>query len=398
MGFVKAFGGAIGGSFADQWKDFYTVPSGIGGTVGICRAVPSGANVRRSSNRKSNEGVITDGSLILVPEGFALITMESGAVTGYVSDPGGYRWSSSDPNSKSFLSGSGMGESLVRQSWERFKYGGAPAAFQTAVFVNLKEIPGNKFGTQGEIYWDDAYLNAQAGAIAHGTYTLQIVDPILFLKGFVPTEYYMGDGPVFDFADYDNPVAEQLFSEVVGSLAGAFSAYANDPAHRNRIADIQGDSVGFARSLSVKVEESYRWSEERGVKIVKAALMAVDYDESTKSLLQKVRQADALMGARGNANLQASFAEGIRAAGQNPDGGALGMGFMGMGMQGVAGAMGSVTQPDQARGFSVPQQGAAEAQPVEDPYERLAKLKKLLDQDVITQEDFDAAKAKLLDL
>ena len=26
MGFIKAFAGAIGGTFADQWKDFY-VPS-----------------------------------------------------------------------------------------------------------------------------------------------------------------------------------------------------------------------------------------------------------------------------------------------------------------------------------------------------------------------------------
>ncbi len=48
----------------------------------------------------------------------------------------------------------------------------------------LKEIPNNRFGTQSEIYWDDAYLNAQVGAITRGTYTLRIVDPILFIKNF----------------------------------------------------------------------------------------------------------------------------------------------------------------------------------------------------------------------
>jgi membrane protease subunit (stomatin/prohibitin family) len=129
-------------------------------------------------------------------------------------------------------------------------------------------------------------------------------------------------------------------------------------------------------------------------------VISIDYDKNTKELMSKVRQADALMGARGNANLQASFAKGIEAAGENPDGGALGMGFMGMGIQGVAGTIGTMQQPAQQQIFSQP-----ESQPVsapvhasEDPYEKLAKLKGLLDQGVISQEDFDTAKSKLLEI
>ena len=53
---------------------------------------------------------------------------------------------------------------------------------QLAFYVNLKEIPNNRFGTQSEIYWDDAYLNAQVGAITRGTYTLRIVDPDFIYK------------------------------------------------------------------------------------------------------------------------------------------------------------------------------------------------------------------------
>ena len=33
----------------------------------------------------------------------------------------------------------------------------------------MKELPNNKFGTHSEIYWDDAYFNAQVGAVTHGT-------------------------------------------------------------------------------------------------------------------------------------------------------------------------------------------------------------------------------------
>ena len=190
--------------------------------------------------------------------------------------------------------------------------------------------------------------------------------------------------------------ANQLFSEVVGSLAGAFSAYANAGDKQNRITNIQRDSVGFAQSLSQAVEQAYHWRYDRGLHIVKATVMSIDYDENTKALLAKVQQADALMGARGNANLQASFADGLRAAGENPDGGALGMGFMGMGMQAAGGAVGAMQQPNQAQGHSVPQPSQAGEATAEDPYERLAKLKNLLDQGVISQEEFDAAKSKVL--
>ncbi len=396
MGFVKSFSGALGGSLADQWKDFYTVPQDIGPGVAVCPAVQSRVNVGRSSNTSGSDGIITNGSLILVPEGFALITMEAGAVTGFISDPGGYEWSSADINSRSFFNGDGFSDSLVKQTWERFKFGGAPASSQVAVFVNLKEIPNNKFGTQGQVYWDDRYLNTQVGAIAHGTYTLKITDPILFLKGFVPAKYYSGGSTAFDFHDLDNAAAEQVFTEVVGSLAAAFSTYANDPSKGNRITSIQRDGVGFAQALSGVVENGYAWRRDRGLSIVNATIMAIDYDEDTKNLISTVKRADALMGARGNANLQASFAEGIQAAGNNPDGGALGMAFMGMGMQGAGSAVNAAQQPVFGQGYATPQPSAAA--PAEDPYEKLTKLKNLLDMGVITQEDFDTAKAKVLGL
>jgi membrane protease subunit (stomatin/prohibitin family) len=401
MGFIKAFSGAIGGSFADQWKDFYSVPPGTGATVGLCAATKNIANINRSSNTRANENIITNGSLILIPEGYALITMENGAITGFVSAPGGYQWMSTDLNSKSFLSGGGLVDSLIKQSWERFKFGGVPGTSQMAFYVNLKEIPNNKFGTQSEIYWDDAYLNTQVGVRTYGTYTLKITDPILFLKGFVPVEYYSGGITMFDFADYRNSAAEQLFNEVVGSLAGAFSLYTNDVDKQNRISNIQRDSVGFAQSLAQVIENNYRWQQERGLQIIKTAIVSIEYDEDTKILLSTVKQADALMGARGNVNLQASLARGIEAAGKNPEGGALGMGFIGMGMQGVAGTIGAMQQPVQQtfpNQASTSQQGTVSTPINEDPYEKLVKLKGLLDQGVITQQDFDTAKSKLLNL
>lgn len=387
MGFIKAFAGSIGGSFADQWKDFYMPMQNVPATAAIFRAVPQGTNNGRGENTKGSENIITNGSKILVLDGMALVTLQDGAVTGCVTEPGGYIYTSDDPNSKSFFSGDGIVASTIKQSWERFKFGGQPGSQQLAFYVNLKEIPNNRFGTQSEIYWDDAYLNAQVGAITRGTYSLKILDPILFVKNFVPVAYLQAGAPVFDFADMDNDAGAQLFNEVVGSLSAAFSNYTNDPSKGNRITKIQGDQIGFAQSLSQAVEDAYKWKTDRGLEIVKVAIQAIEYDEDTKKLLSDVKKADALSGNRGNSFMQQAVARGMQAAGENPNGGGAAMAFMGMGLNSVGNAVGGLQQqPNQT----------ANNQPQEDPYEKLAKLKKLLDEGVITQEDFDKAKQKLL--
>ena len=389
MGFIKAFTGALGGTFADQWKDFIVPANDVPATAAIFKAVAKGTDAGRGSNTKGSENIITNGSKIVVPEGTALITMQDGAITGCITDPGGFIYSSDDQNSQSLFSGNGFFSSTLKTSWERFKFGGIPGSEQTAFYVNLKEIPGNRFGTQSEIYWDDAYMNAQVGAVTRGTYTLKIVDPILFIKNFVPMEYLRPGADVFDFADMDNVAGEQLFNEVVGSLSAAFSNYTNDPSKGNRITKIQGDQIGFAQSLSQAVEDAYQWKSSRGLEIVKVAITAIEYDEDSKQLLSDAKKADALSGRRGNSFMQQAVARGFQAAGEN-GGGAQGMAFMGMGVNAVGGVMGGMQQPEQ------PQQ--QQPQPAVDPYEEIKKYKKLLDDGIITQEEFDRKKKELLGL
>lgn len=380
MGFIKAFAGAIGGTFADQWKEFIVPMQGVPATAGVYPAILQGTNAGRGANTKGSNNIISNGSKIVVPEGTALITMQDGAITGCITEPGGFIFTSDDPNAKSIFSGDGMGASLVKQSWERFKYGGQPGSQQVAIYVNLKEIPNNRFGTQSEIYWDDAYLNAQVGAVTRGTYTLRIVDPILFVKNFVAATYLL-DGEIFDFADMDNDAGAQLFNEVVSSLSAAFSNYTNAPDKGNRITKIQGDQIGFAKSLSQAVEEGYQWKTDRGLEIVKVAIQAIEYDDDTKALLSDVKKADALSGARGNSFMQQSVARGFQAAGEN--GGATNMAFMGMGMNAVGGAMGNLQQP-------------VTQKQEEDPMEKLKKFKEMLDNGLITQEDYDEQKKRIL--
>ena len=385
MGLLQAVKGSIGGTLADQWKDFYTVPDGLPATAALFAAVPRGTNAGRGSNTKGSSNIITNGSKIVVPEGYGLLLFQDGRVTALAAEPGAYEWRSDDLNSKSIFAGDDLVGSLVKQSWERFKFGGQPGSQQAAYFVSLKELPDNRFGTQSEIYWDDGFLNTQVGAVTRGSYTLKIVDPILFVKNYVPATY-LQPGQVFDFTDMDNAAAGQLFNEVVGSLAPAFSLYTNDPGKGNRITKLQQDSVGFAKSLSDAVEQAYQWRSDRGLAITKVAIVSIEYDANTKELLKTVQRADALTGQRGNANLQASVAQGIQSAGES--GGAAGLVGVGMasGMMGV----GALQQP------VAPAAPAAPA--AEDPVAKLKKAKEMLDLGLITQSDYDALKAKTLGL
>ena len=402
MGLIKAAVGAIGGTLADQWKEYFYCDS-MSSDILVAKGQKRTSS--RSSNTKGEDNIITDKSVIAVNEGQCMMIVEDGKVAELCAEPGEFIY---DSQASPSVFGGKFFEGLkksVKDAWERFKFGGQPGSQQLAFYVNLKEIPNNRFGTQSEIYWDDAYLNAQAGAVTRGTYTLKIIDPILFIKNFVPLKYVQANAPVFDFADMNNDAAEQLFNEVVGSLSPAFSIYTNDPSKGNRITKIQADQLGFAKSLSQAVEDGYQWKSDRGLEIAKVAIAAIEYDEDSKALLSDVKKADALSGARGNSFMQQSVARGMEAAGQN--GGAMAMGMMGMGLgavgNGVAGlqqpvggmAVGANAAPQQA----APQQAAPQqAAPAggEDPVAKMKQMKDLLDAGVITQEEFDAAKAKYL--
>ncbi|MGP9744215.1 SHOCT domain-containing protein [Brachybacterium sp. AOP29-B2-41] len=409
MGFIQAFKGAVGGMLADQWKDFLTVPNGLPQTAALFPAVPRGTNAGRGSNTRGSENIISNGSKILVPQGYGLITVVDGRATGLITEAGGYEFNDSSPDARSVFAGGDILASTVGTSWERFKFGGRPSSQQLAFYVSLKEIPDNRFGTQSEIYWDDAYLNSQVGAVCRGSYTLRIIDPLLFVHNFVPATFISANAPVFDFADVDNKAGSQLFQEVVGSLAQAFSRYTNDPDKGNRISKIQGDSVGFAQSLSAAVEEGYRWSSDRGLAIVKTAIVSIEYDQHTRELLKDVQKADALSGARSQSFMNQAAARGVQAAGET--GGGAGLAMFGAGM-GAAGGMVNPVQPWAPPGQqgapqqAAPQQGAPQQQTAQqqaapaqdDPVAKLAQYKQMLDQGLISDEDYEAAKKAALGL
>lgn len=410
MGFIKAFGGALSGTFADQWKDFYAPKQGVAGTAALFPAVAQGQNAGRGENTKGNENIITNGSKIIVPEGTALITIQDGQITGFISEPGGFEFKSDDPNSKSIFSGDGLLSSTIGSSWEKFKFGGQAASQQLAFYVNLKEIPGNKFGTSEIVYWNDSYLDLKAGGMARGTYSLKIVDPLLFVKNFVPQQYLQPNAPIFDFADMENAAGEQLFNEYMTCISGAVARFSQQAKAEDTdtMEFIQGNQDKFALSMAEEVNNTYQWEPNRGLKVVSVSIQ-ITYDEKTQQVLDEIRADDReirkakRMGEAYQNNMVGMMAsasgEAMKNAAANENGAM--MGFMGMNMAQQSG--GNMLGAVQNMATQQPVQPTQAAQPVANsntaeasPTDKLLEMKKLLDAGAITQEDYDKVKNQVL--
>ena len=84
MGLIKAGIGALGGTLADQWKEFFyceSMPKEVLVTKGQKRV--SG----RSSNTKGNDNIISNGSGIAVADGQCMIIVEQGKVVEVCAEP-----------------------------------------------------------------------------------------------------------------------------------------------------------------------------------------------------------------------------------------------------------------------------------------------------------------------
>ena len=400
MGFIKAFAGALSGTFADQWKDFYTPKTGVSETAAIFQAVPKSQNNGVGENTKGFANIISNGSKIVVPEGTALITLQDGAITGFIAEPGGYEFRSNDPNSQSIFAGDGILSPLIKSSWEKVKFGGQPGAEQTAFYINLKEIAGNKFGTPETVYWNDSFLETRAGGIARGSYSIKIVDPLLFAKNYVPVKYLQPGAPTYDFADMDNESANQLFDEFVATIPAAVTKASIDAKAEgmDTMDFISVNKAKFSDVMDAELETEHNWSTNRGIK-VENINMLINYDQATQELLAEVRTDDKeirkakKMGNAYSDNMTGMMAaasgEAMKNAASN-EGGAM-LGFMGMGMAQQQGAnmLGTVSNMQQ-------QAPAAGAPAAEDPTEKLLNAKKLLDAGAITQEDYDKLKSQIL--
>lgn len=374
MGIIKAFTGAISGTFADQWKDIITSSGFDTHTLvspGIRKTIDNG----RGNEYKGSSGVISNGSKIFVPENTAAFIFSQSGIEEIITDAGGYIYTNGDP---SIFNGDGVKKSIFKEVGKRFQYGGITDTQKEVCFVNLREIRDIKFGTRGPQLYHDIFYKCDLEIFAYGSFTVKVVDPDKLIKNFVPAgiTYYSFDEPT---------VREQLISDFLQSFIVAI----NSLSREFRISQIPSQANELSSQITSDALNAGSWADRFGFEVVKVSIENIELSDESKKLVNKYNENRMNLYAyedisqnASNIVAQQKIAEGVQKNGFGDMGGMM----FGVGM--VQGLNPQNAAPkEQVSKMSFDEQIGA-----------LKKLKDLLDAGILTQEEFDVKKKEIMGL
>lgn len=91
-GLIRAGIGAMGGTLADQWKEFFYCDS-MGKDVLVTKGQKRTSG--RSSNTKGNDNIISNGSGIAVADGQCMLIVEQGKIVEFCAESGEFTYDTS---------------------------------------------------------------------------------------------------------------------------------------------------------------------------------------------------------------------------------------------------------------------------------------------------------------
>ena len=344
MGLIKAGMGALGGTLADQWKEYF-----------YCEAMEKEVMVTkgrkrtssRSSNTKGSDNIISNGSVIAVADGQCMIIVEQGKVVEVCAEPGEFKYdTSTEPSIFTGSLGTGIKETF-RTIGKRFAFGGGTGKDQRVYYFNTKELVDNKFGTPNPIPFrvvdSKIGLDVDVSVRCSGIYSYKIADPILFYTnvcGNVEREYTRDE------------LDSQLKTEFISALQPAFGRLSDLELRPNQIV-----SHNTELEDAMNAALSKKWGELRGLKVVSIALGSVTLPEQDAEMIKQLQRTAVLQNPNmAGATLAGAQADAMKAAASNQSGAMTG--FMGMGMAMNAGGINAQNL------FAMGQQQAAQ-QPVQ---------------------------------
>ena len=327
MGLLKAGVGALGGVLADQWRDYFYCES-MDADVLVTKGVKRTGG--RSSNKKGEDNIISNGSIININDGQCMIIVESGKVVDLCAEPGEFVY---DTGTEPSIFYGGLGENIKKsfsQIGKRFTFGGDAGKDQRVYYFNTKEIMGNKYGTPSPIPFrimDQAIgFPLDIKIRCHGEYSYRITNPMLFYTNVcanVENEFTREE------------IDSQLKSELLTALQPAMFKISQNNIYYGAI-------PAYTMQLADELNEilSSKWRDRRGVEIVEFGVSSVNATEEDEARILEYQRSTA-MGRDSNlarGHMLGSTAQAMNTAAANESGAA--MGFMGMGMaQNMTGAM-----------------------------------------------------------
>ena len=326
MGLIKAIASSVSQTLGDQFKEFVTCPS-IDSNVLIQRGIVN----HGKGNKNPSEGVISNGSAIVVPEGMAMMIIDNGEIKEFTATPGTFTYdTSSEPSIFTGKLGEGI-KNTFKTIGKRFTYGGMPARDQRVYYVNLLVITGNKFGSpQPKKITDEKY--GMLEVTFFGEYAFQVKDPMRLVNTVIGAN-------AKDTVTYEEVVGGQLKSKFIEKLTVAISSVMRNKKVSFGDMGLYGSDI--SNEMNTVLNDSF--NELYGLEITDVAIADINLTDASMQRVNKIDDASIFSDKNLQSGLMASAtADAMKTAAGN-DNGAM-AGFMGMNMAGNVGAnvMGAV--------------------------------------------------------
>ena len=327
MGLIRAAAGALGGTLADQWKEFF-----------YCDAMDKDILVKRgrkrtsfrSANTKGNDNIISNGSGIAVADGQCMLIVEQGKVVEVCAEPGEFTYDSS--TEPSIFTGN-LGDSIketFKIVGKRFTYGGDTAKDQRVYYINTKELGEILFGTATPIPFrvvvdESLGYKLSVDIRCNGLFTYKICDPLLFYTNVC--------GNVADTYE-SKEIAARLKGEMMTALQPAFARISEQGI---RYSALPGHTQELSDALNQVLSE--KWNNLRGICIVSLGVSSVKASEEDEAMIKELQRNAAFRNpTMAAAHMVGAQASAMQAAASNQNAGPA-MAFAGLNMAANAGGV-----------------------------------------------------------
>ncbi len=328
MGLIKAFTSSVSSSLGDQFKEYISCPE-MDSDVLVQRGIVNHGD----GNKNPSEGVITNGSAIMVPESTAMMVIENGKILDFCAEAGTYTFNSeSEPSI--FTGGLGKGIiDTIKKIGSRTTFGGQAAQDQRVYYVNLLAIVGNKFGSpQPKKITDDKY--GMLEVTFFGEYAIKVENPAILVSNVIGSN-------AKDTVLFSDVLGDQFKSKFVEKVTQAITVVMRK--HKIPFGDIGMYGTDISNEMNNLLDADLYG--KYGIKVSDVAIADINLTEESMKRVSKIDDATIFSNPNMQSGLMANAtAEAMQNAASNENGAM--MGFWGMNMAGQTGAnvMGTVNQ------------------------------------------------------
>ena len=278
MGFIRAALSAGLNSFNDsKFKEAVVLPDHVSSDVMAIKGQlltkdPDGGS--RQSNQ--NTGLLTDGSVVIVPQGYVAVLVNNGTFLGDVLESGSHEWRAGD---NAWL----LEKGGIKGTWENFKnrfsFGGQVITRQEIIFIRMQPIAGNKFGTQNAVEYFSERYQQMLNIRFYGLFDIKVADPVLFYVSSISQQ--IEEHKPFTLQDIAQGTLRQNISP---KIAIAIAKYTNE--NRVDIYSLNANQDTF--NELAKQEVNKVWTGLYGIEATNILLEDLSYDQESMEIVRKL--------------------------------------------------------------------------------------------------------------